>query len=69
LAFQKVTTPIGVGTPGHFTLHGLSNWIAGPAGERILVMGGNKAITINQFPLLTRFRTEFQRLINVGVRG
>lgn len=50
----------------YFKLHGSSNWISGPTGERLLVMGGNKAISINQFPILTRYHAEFQRLINVG---
>jgi len=50
----------------YFKLHGSSSWMAGPTGDRILVMGGNKVININQFPILTRYHAEFQRLINVG---
>jgi hypothetical protein len=50
----------------YFKLHGSCNGVAGPTGERILVMGGNKAITINQFPILTRYDVEFRRLVNVG---
>jgi SIR2-like domain len=50
----------------YFKLHGSSNWMTGPTGERILIMGGNKAISIKQFSILTRYHTEFQRLMNVG---
>jgi hypothetical protein len=31
-----------------------------------LVMGGNKAVSINQFPILTQYHAEFQRLMSVG---
>jgi hypothetical protein len=50
----------------YFKLHGSSNWLAGSTGERILVMGGNKAISIDQFPILTQYHAEFRRLVNVG---
>jgi len=39
------------GLQPYFKLHGSSNWV-GDNGERLLVMGGNKAVAIRQQPLL-----------------
>lgn len=36
----------------YFKLHGSSNWVAGNSGRELLVMGGNKATTIEQHPIL-----------------
>ena len=36
----------------YFKLHGSSNWIDANNGRRLLVMGGNKATTIAQHPIL-----------------
>jgi hypothetical protein len=52
---------LGLGVQPYVKLHGSSNWIDGPSGDRILVMGGQKAITIKQFSLLTWYHDEFRR--------
>jgi SIR2-like domain len=36
----------------YFKLHGSSNWIDGNSGQQLLVIGGNKATTIRQHPIL-----------------
>jgi hypothetical protein len=52
---------LGSGVQPYVKLHGSSNWVDGSHGGRILVMGGQKAVTINQFPLLTWYHDEFRR--------
>lgn len=42
----------------YYKLHGSSNW-CGDAGESMLIMGGNKAIDIDQYPLLRWYSTKF----------
>jgi hypothetical protein len=44
----------------YMKLHGSCNWTEGPTGSRILVMGGQKAVSINQFPILTWYHQEFR---------
>ena len=61
-------------TPGDFRisprmqpyikLHGSYNWVEGSAGSRILVMGGQKAVNIGRFPLLTWYHQEFRNFLN-----
>jgi hypothetical protein len=36
----------------YFKLHGSSNWVDRESGRELLVMGGNKATTIEQHPIL-----------------
>jgi hypothetical protein len=42
----------------YYKLHGSSNWHS-DAGERMLIMGGNKAVNINQYPLLRWYSQKF----------
>jgi hypothetical protein len=57
------------GMQPYLKLHGSRNWVAGQSGGRILIMGGNKAVNIKQFPLLSWYHEEFQRhLFNPGTR-
>jgi hypothetical protein len=44
-------------------LHGSCNWNAGPSGGRILIMGGQKAISIDQFPILTWYHKLFREFL------
>jgi hypothetical protein len=44
----------------YIKLHGSCNWSDGPSGRRILVMGGQKAISIDQFPILTWYHQLFR---------
>jgi hypothetical protein len=52
---------------GHFQpyykLHGSSNWHSG-AGERLLIMGGNKVIDINRHPLLALYSKKFAEYLS-----
>ncbi|MCA1474143.1 hypothetical protein [Bradyrhizobium sp. NBAIM08] len=34
-------------------LHGSVNWIESSVGQRMLIMGGQKAVSIGRYPLLT----------------
>ena len=53
----------------YIKLHGSCNWNDGSSGGRILVMGGQKAISINQFPILTWYQQEFRNyLLRPGAR-
>ena len=42
------------GLQPYFKLHGSSNWLdaQGGAGQRLLIMGGNKTVSIRQYPVL-----------------
>lgn len=51
------------GVQPYIKLHGSCNWNAGPTGERILIMGGQKAASIGQFPLLTWYHQEFRTML------
>jgi hypothetical protein len=51
------------GTQPYIKLHGSCNWNESPSGGRILIMGGQKALSINQFPLLTWYHDEFKRYL------
>jgi SIR2-like domain len=46
-----------------FKLHGSSNW-PDPNGRRLLVMGGGKAIEINQSPILKWYAEEFSEYLS-----
>jgi hypothetical protein len=57
------------GMQPYFKLHGSRNWVAGQSGDRILIMGGNKTVNIQQFPLLSWYHVEFGRqLCTPGAR-
>jgi SIR2-like domain len=47
----------------YIKLHGSCNWIDGTSGRRILIMGGQKAIDINQFPILTWYHQQFREFL------
>jgi hypothetical protein len=45
----------------YYKLHGSTNWTGGgSAGGRLLIMGGNKAVEIGQYPLLNWYHRQFQ---------
>jgi SIR2-like domain len=46
-----------------YKLHGSYNWFAEPAGERLLVLGGNKTATIAAFTVLGRYQIEFASML------
>lgn len=50
----------------YIKLHGSCNWIDGPSGARIriLIMGGQKANSINQFRLLTWYHQQFKAFLS-----
>jgi hypothetical protein len=45
----------------YFKLHGSSNWLddAGEKSHRLLIMGGNKAVEIKQYPVLNWYHQQF----------
>ena len=47
------------GAQPYFKLHGSTNWIAGEGQGRLLIMGGNKAVEIGQYPILTWYHKRF----------
>jgi hypothetical protein len=47
----------------YIKLHGSCNWNDGPSGGRILIMGGRKAISIDQFQLLAWYHQEFKQFL------
>jgi SIR2-like protein len=52
------------GIQPYIKLHGSCNWNAGTSGARILIMGGRKAISIDQFPLLSWYHGEFRSFLS-----
>jgi hypothetical protein len=49
------------GLQPHYKLHGSTNWTGGGGGGgRLLIMGGNKAVEINQHPLLNWYHRQFR---------
>jgi hypothetical protein len=50
----------------YFKLHGSRNFVNGPTGNRIIIMGGNKAESIPRIPLLRWYMTEFQQRISAA---
>jgi hypothetical protein len=47
----------------YIKLHGSCNWMEGPTGNRILIMGGHKAVSIDQFPILTWYHQLFREYL------
>jgi len=47
----------------YFKLHGSSNWLS-ENGDRLLIMGGNKAVEINQYPLLNWYHQQFKAYLS-----
>jgi hypothetical protein len=57
------------GAQPYYKLHGSTNWIGGNGGQaRLLIMGGNKAVEINQYPLLTWYHQKFSEYLLRGTR-
>ena len=57
------------GAQPYYKLHGSTNWIGGGAGqERLLIMGGNKAVEINQYPLLAWYHKQFEEYLARSTR-
>jgi hypothetical protein len=50
----------------YFKMHGSRNYVNGPTGNRIIIMGGNKAESIPRIPLLQWYLDEFTRRISAG---
>jgi hypothetical protein len=51
------------GVQPYIKLHGSCNWNDGPSGGRILIMGGQKAVSINQFSILSWYHKEFRNML------
>jgi len=48
----------------YYKLHGSTNWTGGgSAGGRLLIMGGNKAVEIGQYPLLDWYHRQFREYL------
>jgi hypothetical protein len=57
------------GMQPYYKLHGSTNWIGGNGGQaRLLIMGGNKAVEINQYPILTWCHKKFDEYLACGTR-
>lgn len=57
------------GAQPYYKLHGSTNWIGGGAGQdRLLIMGGNKAVEINQYPLLAWYHKQFDEYLARSTR-
>jgi hypothetical protein len=51
------------GVQPYIKLHGSCNWNDGPSGGRILITGGQKAVSINQFSILSWYHKEFRNML------
>ena len=58
---KDFTMPTGV--QPYVKLHGSVNWVESSAGQRIIVMGGHKSVAIGQFPVLSWYQAEFQKML------
>jgi hypothetical protein len=50
----------------YIKLHGSRNYVNGPTGNRIIIMGGNKAASIPRIPVLQWYLNEFTRRISAA---
>lgn len=48
------------GVQPYFKLHGSINWIASEGHGQLLIMGGNKAVEISQYPILKWYHKRFE---------
>jgi SIR2-like domain len=55
--------PFGSGAQPYVKLHGSVNWVESNMGQRILIMGGQKAVSIGLFPILTWYHEEFRKML------
>lgn len=53
----------GVGAQPYVKLHGSVNWVESNRGKRILIMGGQKAVSIGLFPILSWYQEEFRKML------
>jgi SIR2-like domain len=56
-------------SPNHqpyFKLHGSRNYVNGPTGGRIIIMGGNKGASIPRIPILQWYFDQFTQRISAG---
>jgi len=57
------------GAQPYYKLHGSTNWIGGgDVQPRLIIMGGNKAVEINQYPLLTWYHKQFDEYLARSTR-
>jgi hypothetical protein len=56
-------TGFGTGAQPYVKLHGSVNWVESNRGSRILIMGGQKAVSIGLFPILTWYHEEFRKML------
>jgi hypothetical protein len=49
----------------YIKLHGSVNWMESNVGERILIMGGQKSVSIGRFPILAWYHDEFRHMLAV----
>jgi hypothetical protein len=56
-------TTFGSGAQPYVKLHGSVNWGESNMGQRILIMGGQKAVSIGLFPILTWYHEEFRKML------
>src|SRR6202012_1566682 len=57
---------ISTQTQPYFKLHGSTNYSEAPTGERIIIMGGNKAASIPRIPILQWYMDQFTQRLNAG---
>lgn len=66
-AVMQPNPPFGAfpsaGVQPYVKLHGAVNWVESNMGQRILIMGGQKAVSIGAFPLLTWYHEEFRKML------
>jgi SIR2-like domain len=53
----------GSGAQPYVKLHGSVNWVESNMGKRILIMGGQKAVSIGRYPILTWYHDEFRKML------
>jgi hypothetical protein len=57
------------GSQPYYKLHGSANWTGGGgAGGRLIIMGGNKAVEIKQYPVLDWYHRQFRAYLSRAAR-
>jgi hypothetical protein len=56
-------TNFGHGAQPYVKLHGSVNWMESNRGKRILIMGGQKAVSIGLYPILQWYHDEFRKML------
>jgi len=52
------------GAQPYFKLHGSNNWVNGTSGGRLFIMGGNKAVAIDRYPILSWYHRQFREYLS-----